>query len=130
MSFDQIADMLIRIRNAQQAGKPEVLMQASKLKLAVAQVLYRNNYLGETIICSEGNKNFLKIKLRYESQKPLIKGIEQVSHQGQRIYAGKKEIPVVRNGYGMAIVSTSKGVMTDKEAREKGIGGEVICKIW
>lgn len=130
MSFDQIADMLVRIRNAQQAGKPEVLMQASKLKLAVAQVLYKNNYLGEAIFCSEGNKNFLKIKLRYENGKPLIKGVEQVSHQGQRIYAGKKDIPVVRNGYGMTIVSTSRGVMTDKEAREKGVGGEIICKIW
>jgi small subunit ribosomal protein S8 len=130
MSFDQISDMLTRIRNAQGAGKRDVLMQASKLKLAVVQVLNREKYLGDVSIYSEGNKKYLKVQLKYENNKPVINGISRVSRQGQRIYVSKDNIPVVKNGYGIAIISTSRGVMTDKEARQEKVGGEVICKVW
>jgi len=130
MSFDQISDMLTRIRNAQMAGKRDVLMQASRLKLAVAQVLNKEKYLGDVSIYSEGNKKYLKIQLKYENNDPTINGIKRVSRQGQRIYVGKGRIPKVRNGYGLAIISTSKGVLTDNEARKMGIGGEVICEVW
>jgi small subunit ribosomal protein S8 len=130
MSFDQISDMLTRIRNAQMAGKRDVLMQASRLKLAVAQVLNKEKYLGDVSIYSEGNKKYLKIQLKYENNDPIINGIKRVSRQGQRIYVGKGRIPKVRNGYGLAIISTSKGVLTDNEARKMGIGGEVICEVW
>jgi len=130
MSFDQISDMLTRIRNAQMAGKRDVLMQASRLKLAVAQVLNKEKYLGDVSIYSEGNKKYLKIQLKYENNDPTINGIKRVSRQGQRIYVGKGRIPKVRNGYGLAIISTSKGVLTDNEARKMGVGGEVICEVW
>jgi small subunit ribosomal protein S8 len=122
--------MLTRIRNAQGAGKRDVLMQASKLKLAVVQVLNREKYLGDVSIYSEGNKKYLKVQLKYENNKPVINGISRVSRQGQRIYVSKDNIPVVKNGYGIAIISTSRGVMTDKEARQEKVGGEVICKVW
>lgn len=130
MSFDQISDMLIRIKNAQKAGKKDVLMQSSRLKLAVAQILNKKNYLGDVSIQTEGNKKFLKIQLKYEDKTPAISEIKRVSRQGQRIYASKEKLPKVRDGYGMAIISTSKGVMTDREAREAKVGGEIICEVW
>lgn len=130
MSFDQIADMLTRIRNAQKASKKEVLMPNSKLKLAIAQLLYKNNYLNEVSLFTEGSKNFLRLGLRYEENMPAIKEINRISRQGQRIYVGKEEIPTIKNGYGIAIISTSKGVMTNKDAKKEGVGGELICEVW
>lgn len=130
MSFDQIADMLTRIRNAQRAEKREVAMPASKLKLAIAQLLYKHNYIDEVSIFTEGNKKFLRVGLRYVDNAPAIQEIRRVSRQGQRIYVGKNEIPTVRNGHGLAIISTSKGVMSNKDARKEGVGGEVICELW
>ncbi|MFO7806993.1 MAG: 30S ribosomal protein S8 [Candidatus Moraniibacteriota bacterium] len=130
MSFDQIADMLTRIRNAQMAGKTDVSMPSSGFKLAVAQVLYDKGYIEKTSILSEGNKDSLKIKLKYKDGQPLIKDLKKISKQGCRVYCKKGEIRRVRNGYGFSIISTSKGLMTDKEAKEKGVGGEVICEIW
>lgn len=130
MSFDQIADMLTRIRNAQRSHKADVVVPASKLKLAVAKSLYGENYINDVSVFSDGNKNFLKIKLKYSNNVPVIKEINRISKQGQRIYVGKNAIPVVRNGFGMAIISTSKGVLTNKQAREEGIGGELICEVW
>lgn len=130
MSFDQIADMLTRIRNAQQSSKADVVVPASKLKLAVAKSLYSENYINDVSVFSDGNKNFLKIKLKYNNNNPAIKEINRVSRQGQRIYVGKNSIPVVRNGFGVAIISTSKGVLTNKQALEKGVGGEIICEVW
>jgi len=130
MSFDQISDMLTRIRNAQMAGKKDVLMQSSKLKLAIAQILNKKKYLGDVSIYSEGNKKYLKIQLKYNGDTPAISSIKRVSRQGQRIYVSKDEIPLVKNGYGIAVISTSKGVMTDKEAKQAMAGGEVICEVW
>ena len=130
MSFDQIADMLSRIRNAQKAGKADVSMPASRLKEAIAKVLYRQGYVSEVTAFSEGNKNFLRIALKYNNNQPVIQGIKRISRPGQRVYVGKKEIPQVKNGYGIVIISTSKGILTGEEARQKGIGGEVVCEVW
>ncbi len=130
MSFDQIADMLTQIRNAQAAKKREVLVQASKLKLEIAKVMNKRNYLGNVDMQQEGNKKFLKISLKYQDDQPVIKGIKRVSCQGKRIYVGKKDVPTIKNGYGIAIISTSRGVLTNEEAKQKGVGGEVICEIW
>lgn len=130
MSFDHISDMLTRIRNGQMAGKQDVLVQSSKLKLEIAKVMNKKGYIGDVSMQEEGNKKFLKISLKYQDNDPVIKGIRRVSCQGKRIYAGKNDLPVVKNGYGMAIISTSKGVLSNKEAREKGVGGEIICEIW
>ncbi len=130
MSFDQIADMLTRIRNAQRSDKADVIMPASKLKLAVAKVLYSEKYINDVSVFSEGSKNFLKIKLKYTESQPAIKEINRVSKQGQRIYVGRQAIPIVKNGFGMAIISTSKGVLTNKQARKEGVGGEIICEVW
>ncbi|MDZ7611449.1 MAG: 30S ribosomal protein S8 [Candidatus Moranbacteria bacterium] len=130
MSFDQIADMLARIRNAQLAGRMDVSMPSSKFKLALAQVLYNKGYIEKASIFSEGNKSFLKIKLKYDKGQPLIKGLKKVSKQGCRIYKGKDDIRNVKNGYGFAVISTSKGLLTDREARKEGIGGEIVCEIW
>lgn len=130
MSFDQIADMLTRIRNAQRSNKADVVLSASKLKLAVAKVLYNEKYINDIAVFSDGNKNFLKIKLKYNDNKPAINMINRVSKQGQRIYVGKNAIPVIKNGFGLAIISTSKGVLTDKQARKEGVGGEIVCEVW
>lgn len=130
MSFDQIADMLTRIRNAQRAGNLDVTMAASNFKLAIARLLYRKGYIDEVAIFSEGNRRYLRLRLKYLKNKPVINGIRQVSRQGQRIYVGSDGVSAVKNGYGIAIISTSKGVLTDGEAKEKGLGGEFICEVW
>ncbi len=130
MSLDQIADMLTRIRNAQSAGKMDVTIPASNFKLALAQVLHDNKYIGEISVFSEGEKKYLRLKLRYVDNNPAIKGINRISKQGQRIYVRSTKIPRVKNGYGIAIISTSKGVLTDVEARKEKVGGEIICEVW
>ncbi|MEA2007186.1 MAG: 30S ribosomal protein S8 [Patescibacteria group bacterium] len=130
MSVDQIADMLTRIRNAQCAGKHDVSMPASNFKIALAKLFQKNGYIDEVSIFSEGNKKYLRLRLRYVDREPAIKGIRRVSRQGQRIYIGKNKIPRVRNGYGIAVISTSQGVLTDDEARKEGLGGEMICEMW
>ena len=130
MIIDQIADILTRIRNAQQAKKADVLMPSSKFKLALAKLLSKNKYVGEVATFSEENKNYLKIQLKYLKGVPVIKGLKRISKQGQRIYMSKTELPIVKNGYGMAVISTSQGLLTDQSARKKGLGGEVICEVW
>ncbi len=130
MNIDQIADMLTRIRNAQLAKKGEVVMPSSKFKVALAKLLSKNKYVGEVATYSDDNKTYLKIQLRYLNKKPAIKGVRKISKQGQRIYINKDELPIVKNGYGMAVISTSKGLLTDQVARKNGLGGEVICEIW
>jgi len=127
---DPIADMLTRIRNGQMAGKPGVEMPASKLKSAVAQVLEQEGYIsGFNVETNEGKTN-LRIDLKYFDGKPVILEIDRVSRPGLRSYAGKNELPSVRGGLGVAIVSTSKGVMTDRAARAAGVGGEVLCTVF
>lgn len=131
MSFDQIADMLTRIRNAQLAKKMDTVMPLSKFKLAIAQVLYKQGRISKVSIFSDGNKNFLRLKLKYdENGAPIIREIKRVSKQGCRIYKGKAEIQNVKDGYGFSIISTSKGLLTDNEARKEKVGGEIICEVW
>jgi small subunit ribosomal protein S8 len=130
MSLDQISDMLTRIRNAQAAGKEDVEMPASNFKVALARLMNKYGYLKEVILFSEGEKRYLRLKLIYLDGRPAIQGIKQISKQGQRIYVKKGEVPYVKNGHGLAIISTPQGVLTDNEARKKGVGGEVICQLW
>ncbi|MBI5918927.1 MAG: 30S ribosomal protein S8 [Nitrosomonadales bacterium] len=125
---DPISDMLTRIRNAQMAEKASVSMPASKLKAAIAQVLKDEGYVdGFNVVAGESNKSALEISLKYYAGRPVIEKIQRVSRPGLRIYKGSSDIPKVMNGLGIAIVSTSKGVMTDRKARANGIGGEVLC---
>ena len=126
---DPIADMLTRIRNAQGVDKVSVEMPSSIVKVAIAQVLKDEGYIESFSIVGESAKPVLKIELKYYAGRPVIEKIERVSKPGLRIYKGKDDIPQVMNGLGVAIVSTSKGVMTDRKARTTGIGGEVICYV-
>ena len=127
---DPIADMLTRIRNGQMARKAQVSMPSSKLKVAIARVLKEEGYINDYQVAEEGGKSTLTIDLKYYNGKPVIEQIERVSRPGLRIYKGKEELPQVRGGLGIAIVSTSKGVMTDRAARAAGEGGEVICVVF
>ena len=124
---DPISDMLTRIRNAQRADKASVSMPSSKLKVAIAQVLKEEGYVEEFAVRAEDNKPVLDIQLKYYAGRPVIERIERVSRPGLRIYKGSNDIPKVMNGLGVAIVSTSKGVMTDRKARAAGVGGELLC---
>ena len=124
---DPIADMLTRIRNAQATEKVTVAMPASKVKLAIAKVLKDEGYIEEFAQRSIEGKNVLEIGLKYYAGKPVIEKLERVSRPGLRIYKGRDDIPRALNGLGVAIVSTSRGVMTDRRARESGVGGEVLC---
>ena len=127
---DPIADMLTRIRNAQMAGKPSVDMPGSKLKLAVAKVLKEEGYIEEFAAAELEGKPRLSIDLKYYQGKPVIAEIDRISRPSLRLYVGKDELPSVRNGLGVAIVSTSKGVMTERAARAAGVGGEVLCTVF
>ncbi len=124
---DPIADMLTRIRNAQLAEKLSVAMPSSRVKASIAQVLKDEGYIEEYKVRDEDGKSTLEIALKYYAGEPVIEKIERVSRPGLRIYKGRDEIPKIMNGLGIAIVSTSKGVMTDRKARATGIGGEVLC---
>ena len=126
---DPIADMLTRIRNAQSAKKTEVVMPSSKLKIAIAKVLKDEGYVEDFAIRESEGKPELSIALKYYADKPVIDRIERVSRPVLRIYKGKEDIPKVMNGLGVAILSTSKGVMTDRKARATGVGGEVLCVV-
>jgi len=124
---DPIADMLTRIRNAQQSEKLSVAMPASKLKSAIAQVLKDEGYIEDFAVREAEGRPQLEISLKYYAGKPVIERIERVSRPGLRIYRPKDALPNVMNGLGVAIVSTSRGVMTDRKARGMGVGGEVLC---
>ena len=126
---DPIADMLTRIRNAQSTNKASVAMPASKLKGAIAGVLKDEGYIDDFAVRDNDGKPVLDISLKYYAGRPVIEKIERVSRPGLRIYRGNDNIPQVMNGLGVAIVSTSKGVMTDRKARAAGIGGEVLCVV-
>lgn len=127
---DPLSDMLTRIRNAQMAGKKSVEMPGSKLKAAVAQVLKEEGYVGDFSLSDESGKSRLSIALKYYQGKPVIAEIDRVSRPGLRRYSAKDELPSVRAGLGVAIVSTSKGVMSDRAARAAGVGGEVLCTVF
>ncbi len=124
---DPIADMLTRIRNGQQAGKESVTMPASKLKSAIAQLLKDEGYIKDFSAGDLDGKPVLTVALKYFQGRPVIEMIKRVSRPGLRIYKGRDELPQVRDGLGVAIVSTSKGMMTDRDARKQGHGGEVIA---
>ena len=124
---DPIADMLIRIRNAQMVGHTEVAMPASKLKASIAQVLKDEGYIEDFALRENGVMKELRIALKYYAGRPVIERLERVSKPGLRVYRGRDDIPRVMNGLGVAILSTSRGVMTDRKARADGVGGEVLC---
>ena len=124
---DPIADMLTRIRNGQSVEKAVVVMPSSKLKIAIAQVLRDEGYIDGFVVRNEGGRSELEIALKYYAGRPAIERIERVSRPGLRVYKGHDQIPQVMNGLGVAIVTTPKGVMTDRKARQTGVGGEVLC---
>ena len=127
---DPMSDMLTRIRNAQMAGKTGVEMPGSKLKAAVAAVLQDEGYIASFDTVDVDGKARLSIELKYYQGKPVIAEIDRISRPGLRKYSGKDDLPSVRNGLGVAIVSTSRGVMTERAARAAGVGGEVICTVF
>jgi len=124
---DPVADMLTRIRNAQMAEKISVSMPSSKLKVAIAKVLKDEGYIDDFAIRENGAKPELDVALKYYAGSPVIERIERVSRPGLRVYKGKDDLPRVMNGLGIAIVSTPKGVMTDRKARAGNMGGEILC---
>lgn len=128
---DPIADMLTRIRNAQVARHEQVLMPASNMKKAIAKILLDEGYIKSVDYIDDGLQGQIKITIKYaQGKQPVIKGLKRISKPGLRVYAKSDEIPKVLGGLGIAIVSTSKGVMSDREARKTGIGGEVLAYVW
>jgi small subunit ribosomal protein S8 len=127
MMTDPIADMLTRIRNGQRAGKVSVSMPSSKLKASIAKVLLDEGYITGFKVSDEGGKPMMNVELKYYQGRPVIEDLKRVSRPGLRIYKAKDELPSVQGGLGVAIVSTSKGVMSDRAARAAGEGGEVLC---
>lgn len=131
MYTDPISDYLTRIRNAQKAKKKSVEIPASNLKLRITEILNKNGFIGEYNVVETKNKQGnIVLKLKYNNSVGVILGLERVSRPGIRKYVESKSIPKVLNGLGINIVSTSKGLMTDKEARKLGVGGEVVCSVW
>lgn len=131
MLTDPIADMLTRIKNANKARHQYVEMPASKLKIEIAKILKREGYIEDYEVIASQPFNILRIKLKYlPDKRQVIHGLRRISKPGLRVYVKKDEIPRVLGGLGIAIISTSKGLMTDKEARKQGLGGEVICYVW
>src|SRR5881394_1642087 len=126
---DPISDMLTRIRNANRALLPQVLVPHSKLKESLAGILKREGYIQEFAVEGQLPKT-IKLKLKYQGKKSVIEGLRRISTPGLRRYVGATEIPRVRNGLGVAVISTSEGIMTGNQARKKNIGGEVLCHIW
>ena len=127
---DAIADMLTRIRNAGTAGHPDVMIPASNLKKAIAQILVDEGYIASFETIEDDKQGMIKITLKYAAKKHVISGIQRISKPGLRVYADKENLPKVLGGLGIAIISTSKGVMTDKAARKLGVGGEVMAYVW
>lgn len=127
---DTIADFLTRIRNASAAKHKSVDVPASNLKMAIAEILKDQGYIQDFSKSEDGKQGVLSLKLRYYYGQPVIREIHRVSKPGRRIYAPAERLPRVRNGLGIAIISTPRGVMTDKEARRENVGGEVLCTIW
>jgi small subunit ribosomal protein S8 len=126
---DPIADLLTRIRNAQMVAKASVTIPSSKIKVAIAQVLKDEGYIDGFVVKAEAGSPELEIALKYYAGRPVIERLERVSRPGLRVYKGKDSIPHVMNGLGVAIVTTPKGVMTDRKARATGVGGEVLCYV-
>jgi len=130
MMTDTIADMLTRIRNAQTANKSSVSIPYSNLKKDIAEVLEEEDYIEAVEHIDEGPQGEVKLKLKYQNGEPVINSLEKISVPGRRVYKSTDELPRVKNGYGIAIISTSQGVMTDHQARKEGVGGEVLCSVY
>ena len=131
MTTDPIADMLTRIRNAGQARHPEVSCPSSKLKLSIARVLEQEGFLGAVRVEARAGHPVLVMQIRYDDGGgTLIDGIRRVSKPGRRVYVDKDEVPKIRNGLGVAVLSTSRGVLSDRGAREASVGGELLCEVW
>ncbi len=130
MMTDPIADMLTRVRNASQAGHKRVDMPVSKLKTEIARILKENHFVQDYKVLDDGRHGVLRLYLRYHEDKPVIRNVERVSRPGRRVYKPAADLPRVRGGLGIAIVSTSKGMMTDKQARASKVGGEVMALVW
>lgn len=127
---DPITDMLNQIKNGEAVGKTEILVPASKIKNEIAMILSKENFVGEIKKAAKDKIKGLKISLKYDNEVPAMAGFKRISKPGQRIYQGFTEIKKVRGGYGISIVSTSKGLMTNSEARKQKLGGEIICQVW
>jgi small subunit ribosomal protein S8 len=131
MMTDPIADMLTRIRNGVMARKKMVDMPTSKMRHNIARILTQENFIrGYKIVATDSPSAALKVYLRYNEGEPVLKGIERISKPGRRVYANLEKLPRVRGGLGLAILSTSKGILTDRQAKMLGVGGEVICYVW
>ena len=130
-STDSVADFLTQVRNASRAGKEKLTACSSKLAVRIAEILKEEGFIDNYKFFSEGNKRFIRIHLKYlRGRQPAIQGIKRVSKPGRRIYVGCEEIPRVVGGLGISVVSTSKGVLVDREAKKARVGGELICKVW
>lgn len=127
---DPIADMLTRIRNAAAVKKPEVVLPFSKVKFSIARLLEAERYIKAVSETEIGRFKQINIKLKYDNGQPAISHLKRISKPGQKIYINSQEIPKILNGYGLAVLSTSKGIMTGKQARKENIGGELMCEIW
>lgn len=128
---DPIADMLTRVRNGLMVRKPYVLVPSSKIKVAIAQVLLEEGFIQGYEVTNERPQPNIRLWLKYDDKRqPIVSGLRRVSRPGRRVYSGKKDLPWVLSGLGIAIVSTPKGVMTDRDARRTGVGGEVLCYVW
>lgn len=127
---DTIADMLTRIRNAGTAGHATCEIPASNVKKAIAQILLDEGYISKFDVINDDKQGKIKITLKYAAKKPVISGIKRISKPGLRVYANTENLPKVLGGLGIAIISTSKGIMTDKSARKEGVGGEVLAYVW
>ncbi|MBR4395335.1 MAG: 30S ribosomal protein S8 [Eubacteriaceae bacterium] len=128
---DPIADMLTRIRNANKAKHPTVMIPASTMKKSIAQILLEEGYISDYKVTEDDKQGMIEVTMKYdEDNNRVISGLKRVSKPGLRVYAGKDEVPKVMNGLGVVIMSTSKGIMTDRNARKNHIGGEVICYVW
>ncbi|MFA4998769.1 MAG: 30S ribosomal protein S8 [Candidatus Paceibacterota bacterium] len=125
-----IADMLNRIRNAQAVQKETVEVPFSNMNLEIAKILEKNDFVGKAEKKGKKTKKIIEIALKYDGKSPAVSGLKVISKPGQRIYVQSKNIKIVRGGYGISIVSTSKGLMTNKEARKQKVGGELICEVW
>jgi small subunit ribosomal protein S8 len=131
MMTDPIADMLARIRNAGMAKHQELVIPASNTKLAIARVLVESGFLEDVRVEAREGRATLVVRMRYDDDgQPLVDGLKRVSRPGRRVYVGHEAIPRVRNGLGVAVISTSKGILSDRAAREASIGGEVLCEVW
>ncbi len=130
MMTDPIADMLTRIRNAGQAGHKWVDMPVSKLKVEIAKILTENYFVHAHKVLDDGKHGVLRVYLKYHDGQPVIRHLERVSRPGRRTYVGAGDIPRIRNGLGMAILSTSAGLLSDRSARRQGVGGELMAKVW